>query len=246
MAPDPSEARLRRRLHQLEGVPRRQWGNALFAVGSLCCGALLFHLLRSPALPQLLGVRLPASLGRALPAAADSGRQGWSLETGADHQVLQGRLRAADRGIDRSAEWQSIQTLLKALAERRIAVEVSSAAKGFNGGEWLPQQRRLRLRHGLMAEGTAAFSHGLAVQTAHVAQSCQAGGPGRSPQLLGVPIEVGPGIQERLDREAVPEALQPLELEAESLARQPGRVLALLAQTCPAASRGWLIRGPGS
>ena len=77
----------------------------------------------------------------------------------------------------------TIRILAQTLQSKRIQLVVTDHVSPGAGGEWDTTRGELRLRPSTVAMGIPVLANALAHESAHVAQSCRAGGIGKKALL---------------------------------------------------------------
>ena len=78
----------------------------------------------------------------------------------------------------------TIRILAQTWQSKRIQLVVTDYITPGAGGEWEPTRGELRLRPSTVTMGIPGLANALAHESAHVAQSCRAGGIGKKKALL--------------------------------------------------------------
>lgn len=132
-------------------------------------------------------------------------------------------------------ERQRIAQLRQALGGLGVRVELSPPHKPGAAAEWDPSARTIRLKPGVVAQGSAAFLRVLNHEAIHVAQSCRGGGIGAAPQPLGLSQQLPTHLQAVLQEPTYASASaheRQLEREAYAQQEQLDLGLSLLSLYC--------------
>ena len=159
---------------------------------------------------------------------------GWSIATPADVELLIEKAQTeSGRDVDARSE-AAIRSITKTLWKKDVRLLISDDVTPNAGGIWDPGFGEIRLRPSTVAYGTDILAEALAHESAHVAQSCKAGGIHRSSQPMGIQVDPAKTYQRQLgsDLYAGPPASKAVELEAYSVGAIPEWAPRLLEHYC--------------
>ena len=144
-------------------------------------------------------------------------------------QAKKNQTTASDPNLE-----NTIRILAQTWQSKRIQLIVTNYITPGAGGEWEPTRGELRLRPSTVTMGIPGLANALAHGSAHVAQSCRAGGIGKKSIALGIQVEPTSVYQRELD---LPLYRGPIfdratELEAFTVGAIPSWAVSLLKDYC--------------
>jgi hypothetical protein len=128
---------------------------------------------------------------------------------------------------------QAIRDLTKILRVKGVRLLISNHVLPHAGGEWDPGRGEIRLRPSTVEKGSRALAQALAHESAHVSQSCRAGGVGRNSEPMGIEVDPAAAYQQQLDTPLQrPPLSKAIELEAFTVGANPPWAVLLLNHYC--------------
>jgi hypothetical protein len=147
----------------------------------------------------------------------------------ADQQGRAGDAIAAD-----PADHKATRDLVSSLKSIGVKIVITNHVTDQAGGEWDPSRTQIRLRPSTVAMGSRVLSQALAHESAHVAQSCRAGGLRRQSEPMGIEVNPAANYQHQLDAPIYkgPPSSKAIELEAFSVGANPAWAVTVLNHYC--------------
>jgi hypothetical protein len=159
---------------------------------------------------------------------------GWNIATPADVELLiQKAQNESGRDIDARSE-TAIRSITASLRNKNVRLLISDNVTPEAGGVWDPGYGEIRLRPSTVAYGTQTLAEALAHESAHVAQSCNAGGIHQPSKPMGILVDTAKTYQRQLGSTlyAGPPSSKAVELEAYSVGAIPEWAPKLLQHYC--------------
>jgi hypothetical protein len=159
---------------------------------------------------------------------------GWNIATPADVELLIQKAQIeSGREIDARSE-AAIRDITATLRNKNVRLLISDNVTPEAGGVWDPNYGEIRLRPSTVAFGTQTLAAALAHESAHVAQSCNAGGIHQPSKPMGIKVDTAKTYQRQLGSTlyAGPPSSKAVELEAYSVGAIPDWAPKLLQHYC--------------
>jgi len=171
---------------------------------------------------------------RWLAPISPAAREGWVIKTPADIELMISQAQKNQTAPSDPNLENTIRILAQTLQSQRIQLVVTDHVTPGAGGEWDTTRGELRLRPSTVAMGIPVLANALAHESAHVAQSCRAGGIGKKSITLGIHVDPVSVYQRELD---LPLYRGPIfdkatELEAFTAGAMPSWAASLLKDYC--------------
>jgi len=165
-------------------------------------------------------------------------REAWWIKTPADTELLINKAQQWDRNPADPSTHEAIRALAATLRAKGVRLLVSNHVMLHAGGEWDPRRGEIRLRPSTVEMGSQALAQALAHESAHVSQSCRAGGLSRNSEPMGIEVDPAAAHQQQLDSPLYkgPPSSKAVELEAYTVGANPPWGELLLNHYCQ--SRG--------
>lgn len=176
----------------------------------------------------------PRALHQWLAPYSPSTRNSWWLQTPADVEVLIGKAQAGDQEMVAPTVHANIRELIARLQAKGVRVLISGNVTDGAAGVWDPGVAEVRIKPSAVALGSNSLVEILAHESAHVAQSCRAGGLGRNSEPMGIQVFPAERFKDQLNsplyRGHVPTKV--IELEAFTVGTNPPWAIKLLDHYC--------------
>jgi hypothetical protein len=118
-------------------------------------------------------------------------------------------------------ERQSISHLWQVLEAKGVKIRLIKPKKIGAAGEWDAKEKAIRIKPGVLDQGSKEFARVLNHEAIHVAQSCKGGSIVGSPQVIGLSNKLSPGLELILQQPPYRDApLQIKSLEMEAFSNQ--------------------------
>lgn len=162
----------------------------------------------------------------------------WPIRTSADVELL---LREAQSSVPsdsvRAGQDGStglVRDLIASLIAHHVAIVVTDAVPTGAAAIWNPTTAEINLRPSVLHQGIGRLAEVLAHESAHVAQSCRAGGLHRGAVPLGISVDAASAFDAQLRSGLYPghPAAKAVELEAFSVGARPAWATELLEYYC--------------
>lgn len=163
-----------------------------------------------------------------------SSRNSWWIKTPADVELLIDQAQKADSETVDPLVHGTIRELITSLKDKGVRLLISERVMEHAGGEWDPGLAEIRLRTSTVTMGSKILVEVLAHETAHVAQSCRAGGLGKNSEPMGIEVNPAEVFRHQLDSPLYKghPSTKAIELEAFSVGANPPWAIKLLAHFC--------------
>ncbi len=176
----------------------------------------------------------PRAVSHWLAPYSPSSRNAWWIKTPADIELLIHQAQKGDReAVDLSVH-RTIRELLPRLQDKGVRLLITDKVMEHAGGEWDPGTAEIRIRPSTVSMGSRVLAEALAHETAHVAQSCRAGGLGKNSEPMGIQVNTAEVFKHQLGSplyKGEPSS-QAIELEAYSVGANPPWAIQLLDHFC--------------
>jgi hypothetical protein len=176
----------------------------------------------------------PRAISTWMAPYSESARNSWNIATPADIELLIGKAQEAPAAAPSQESEAAIRSISSNLISKGVRILISDNVTPNAGGEWDPSRGELRIRPSTVIMGTAALAQALAHESAHVAQSCRAGGINKNSETMGIQVDPARTYQQQLDSALYkgPLSNKAIELEAYSVGAIPEWAPKLLDQFC--------------
>ncbi len=163
-----------------------------------------------------------------------STRNSWQIRTPADIELLIGKAQQDSEKPSTPPDERVIREIANKLTTKGVHILISDSVTPNAGGEWDPSRGELRIRPSTVSMGTSTLAQALAHESAHVAQSCRAGGLGRNSEPMGIQVDPARTYQQQLSSSLYkgPPSTKAIELEAYSVGAIPEWAPKLLDHYC--------------
>jgi hypothetical protein len=141
----------------------------------------------------------PSAMMRWLAPISPAAREGWVIKTPADIELMISQAQKNQTAPSDPNLENTIRILAQTLQSKRVQLVVTDHVTPGAGGEWDTTRGELRLRPSTIAMGIPVLANALAHESAHVAQSCRAGGIGKKSIALGIQVDPANTYQRELD-----------------------------------------------
>lgn len=176
----------------------------------------------------------PRAVSLWLAPYSPSSRNAWWIKTPADIELLIDQATRVDReAVDLSVH-RTIRELVPRLQDKGVRLLITDKVMEHAGGEWDPGTAEIRIRPSTVSMGSKVLAAALAHETAHVAQSCRAGGLGRNSEPMGIQVNAAEVFKHQLGSplyKGEPSS-KAIELEAYSVGANPPWAIHLLDHFC--------------
>ncbi len=176
----------------------------------------------------------PRAVSHWLAQYSPSTRNAWWIKTPADIELLIDQARRADReAVDLSVHG-TIRELAARLQRKGVRLLITDKVMEHAAGEWDPGTAEIRIRPSTVSMGSRVLAEALAHETAHVAQSCRAGGLGKNSEPMGIQVNTAEVFKHQLGSplyKGEPSS-KAIELEAYSVGANPPWAIQLLDHFC--------------
>jgi hypothetical protein len=171
---------------------------------------------------QLLAPYTPAS------------KEAWEIKAPADTELLIDQAQRGDREEVDPSLHATIRQLIARLQVKGVRLLISNKVAELAGGEWDPNLGEIRIRPSTVMAGSRALAEALAHESAHVSQSCRAGGLAKGSEPMGIEVNTAADFKRQLDSPLYhgPPASKAVELEAYSVGANPPWAVMLLDYYC--------------
>jgi len=158
----------------------------------------------------------PRAVSHWLAPYSPSSANSWLIKTPADSELLINQAQRADVEAVAPSTHGVIRDLIARLDAKGVRVLISEKVTENAGGVWDPGLAEIRIRPSMVAKGSSVLAEILAHEAAHVAQSCKAGGLGRSSEPMGIQVDRAEVFRYQLDSPLYdgPPSSKAIELEA--------------------------------
>jgi hypothetical protein len=176
----------------------------------------------------------PRAVSHWLAPYSPSSRSSWWIKTPADVELLIDQAQKADNETVDPAIHGTIRELITRLNDKGVRLLISERVMEHAGGEWDPSLAEIRLRASTVTMGSKVLAEVLAHETAHVAQSCRAGGLGKNSEPMGIEVDPAQVFRHQLDSPLYKghPSSKAVELEAFSVGTNPPWAIKLLDHFC--------------
>jgi hypothetical protein len=176
----------------------------------------------------------PRAVSHWLAPYSPSSRDSWWIKTPADIELLIDQAQKADRETVDPWVHGTIRNLIASLQAKGVRLLISERVMEHAGGEWDPGLAEIRIRASTVSMGSTVLAEALSHETAHVAQSCRAGGLGKSSEPMGIKVDPAEVFRYQLDSPLYkgPPSSKAIELEAFSVGANPPWAIRLLDHFC--------------
>lgn len=176
----------------------------------------------------------PRAVSHWLAPYSPSSQNSWWIKTPADAELLIGQAQKSDREAVDPSIHGTIRELISRLQAKGVRLLISERVMDHAGGEWDPGLAEIRIRPSTVSMGSAVLAEVLAHETAHVAQSCRAGGLGKNSEPMGIEVNPAETYRYQLDSPLYKGSLssKAIELEAFSVGANPPWAIDLLDHFC--------------
>jgi hypothetical protein len=176
----------------------------------------------------------PRAVSHWLAPYSPSSANSWLIKMPADIELLIDQAQRADAEPVAPSTHGVIRDLITRLDAKGVRVLISERVVEGAGGVWDPGLAEVRIRPSMVAKGSSVLAEILAHEAAHVAQSCKAGGLGRSSEPMGIQVDPAEVFRYQLDSPlyAGPPSSKAIELEAFSVGANPPYAIKLLDHFC--------------
>jgi hypothetical protein len=178
----------------------------------------------------------PRAVSHWLAPYSESTRNAWWIKTPADVELLIDQAQKADsEAVDQSVHG-TIRELITRLQVKGVRLLISEKVMEHAGGEWDPSMAEIRIRPSTVTMGSRVLAEALAHETAHVSQSCRAGGLGKNSEPMGIKVNTAEVFKHQLSSPLYkgPPSSKAIELEAFSVGANPPWAIQLLDYFCKA------------
>lgn len=160
--------------------------------------------------------------------------QGWRIKTPADIELLIEQAQERETTAGPREAPANIRAISSMLISKGVALIVSSAVPAGAEGVWDPGRGEVRITPSAVSMGPRALAEILAHESAHVAQSCRAGGLGKSSEPMGIEVDPVSSYRTQLNSDlyAGPLSSKAIEVEAYSVSLTPDWAPELLDHYC--------------
>ncbi|WP_323357448.1 hypothetical protein [Cyanobium gracile] len=176
----------------------------------------------------------PRAVSHWLAPYSPSSRNAWWIKTPADIELLIDQAKKTDReAVDLSVH-RTIRELVPRLQDKGVRLLITDKVMEHAGGEWDPGTAEIRIRPSTVSMGSRVLAEALAHETAHVAQSCRAGGLGKNSEPMGIQVNTAEVFKHQLGSplyKGEPSS-KAIELEAYSVGANPPWAIQLLDHFC--------------
>jgi hypothetical protein len=184
-------------------------------------------------------VSYPRVVSQLLAPYTPASKEAWEIKTPADAELLIGQAQSGDAQLgDREAVDPSLHATIRQLIARLqvkgVRLLISNRVTELAGGEWDPNLGEIRIRPSTVSAGSTALAEALAHESAHVSQSCRAGGLAKSSEPMGIEVNTAAAFKSQLDSALYhgPPSGKAVELEAYSVGANPPWAVLLLDYFC--------------
>jgi hypothetical protein len=176
----------------------------------------------------------PRSVSHLLAPYSPSSRNAWWIKTPADVELLIDQAQKADRELVEQSLHGTIRKLIARLQDKGVRLLISEKVMEHAGGEWDPGRAEIRIRPSTVTMGSRVLAEALAHETAHVSQSCRAGGLGKNSEPMGIKVSPADVFKQQLGSTLYkgPPSSKAIELEAYSVGANPPWAIQLLDHFC--------------
>ncbi len=176
----------------------------------------------------------PRAVSHWLAPYSPSSRNAWWIRSPADVELLIDQAKEADREAADLSVHGTIRELIPRLQAKGVRLLITDKVMDHAGGEWDPGTAEIRIRPSTVTTGSRVLAEALAHETAHVAQSCRAGGLGRNSEPMGIQVKIAEVFKHQLDSPLYkgPPSSKAIELEAYSVGANPPWAIQLLDHFC--------------
>jgi hypothetical protein len=176
----------------------------------------------------------PRAVSHWLAPYSPSSRNAWWIKTPADIELLIGQAQQADRETVEQSVHGTMRELISRLQEKGVRLLISENVVEHAGGEWDPGMAEIRIRPSTVTMGNRVLAEALAHETAHVSQSCRAGGLGKNSEPMGIKVNTAEVFKHQLGSPLYkgPPSSKAIELEAFSVGVNPPWAIQLLDYFC--------------
>jgi len=128
----------------------------------------------------------------------------------------------------------TMRQLIARLQVKGVRLLISNRVTELAGGEWDPNLGEIRIRPSTVMAGSHALAEALAHESAHVSQSCRAGGLAKGSEPMGIEVNTAAAFKRQLDSPLYhgPPSGKAVELEAYSVGANPPWAVMLLDYFC--------------
>jgi hypothetical protein len=171
---------------------------------------------------QLIAPYTPASKGA------------WEIKAPADTELLIDQAQRGDREAVDPSLHATIRQLIARLQVKGVRLLISNRVTELAGGEWDPNLGEIRIRPSTVMAGSHTLAEALAHESAHVSQSCRAGGLAKGSEPMGIEVNTAAAFKRQLDSPLYhgPPSGKAVELEAYSVGANPPWAVMLLDYFC--------------
>lgn len=176
----------------------------------------------------------PRAVSHWLAPYSPSGANSWLINTPADVELLIDQAQRADVSPVDPSIHGVIRDLIARLDAKGVRILISERVVEGAGGVWDPGLAEIRIRASMVEKGSSVLAEILAHEAAHVAQSCKAGGLGKSSEPMGIQVDPAEVFRYQLDSPLYegPPSSKVIELEAFSVGASPPWAIQLLDHFC--------------
>jgi hypothetical protein len=176
----------------------------------------------------------PRAVSHWLAPYSPSSRNSWWIKTPADVEILIDQAQRADSETVDPSVHGTIRDLITRLKAKGVRVLISERVIEHAAGVWDPGLGEIRLRPSTVSMGSRVLAEVLAHETAHVAQSCRAGGIGKNSEPMGIKVNPAEVFRHQLDSPLYKghPGTKAIELEAFTVGANPPWAIKLLDHFC--------------
>jgi hypothetical protein len=176
----------------------------------------------------------PRAVSHWLAPYSPSSRDSWWIKTPADIELLIDQAQKADSEIVDPSVHETVRELIARLKAKGVHLLISEKVMENAGGVWDPGLAEIRLRPSTVTMGSRVLAEALAHESAHVAQSCRAGGIGKNSETMGIKVNPAEVFRHQLGSPLYKghPSTKAIELEAFSVGANPPWAIKLLDHFC--------------
>jgi hypothetical protein len=176
----------------------------------------------------------PRAVSHWLAPYSPSSRDSWWIKTPADIELLIDQAQKTDSEIVDPSVHETVREMITRLKAKGVRLLISERVMEHAGGVWDPGLAEIRLRPSTVTMGSRVLAEALAHESAHVAQSCRAGGIGKNSEPMGIKVNPAEVFRHQLDSPLYKghPSTKAIELEAFSVGANPPWAIILLDHFC--------------
>lgn len=176
----------------------------------------------------------PRAVSHWIAPYSPASKNDWWIKTPADVELLIGEAQKGDGEDVEQSVHATTRELIFLLKDKGVRLLVSERVTEHAAGVWDPNRAEIRILPSTVALGSHALEEVIAHESAHVAQSCRAGGLGEGSEPMGIKVDAAEVFLQQL-RSPLYEGPAPekaIELEAFSVGANPPWAIKLLDYFC--------------